>query len=95
MDLKLYLLGPGDGFNVLNLIDCHGPYDLQIRTLGEVGVLSAQVEHWSSWMDELSVLLQSMATVAAARIESLCQLASDPGFGDGFREERLLTGSLH
>ncbi|MBI1195560.1 MAG: helix-turn-helix domain-containing protein [Gammaproteobacteria bacterium] len=81
-ELTFCVLGPGEGFNILNLIDCRGPYDLQIRTLDEVEALSAPVDRWSRWMDEYPVLRQSMAAIAAERIENLCQLASELALDD-------------
>jgi CRP-like cAMP-binding protein len=80
-ELTLFLLGPGNGFNVLNLID-GGGRDLQINTLDEVEVLSAPTTRWLSWLEESPVLRKNMADVAAKHIERLSDLASELALDD-------------
>lgn len=95
-ELTFCLLGPGDGFNILTLINCRGPYDLQVRTLDEVEALSAPVDRWSRWMEEYPVLRQSMAADASVHIENLCQLASELALDDTMtRLVHLLLRHFH
>ena len=79
-ELTLFLHGPGEGFNVLNLID-GGLSGLSIHALEEVELLSAPVETWIEWLDQYPVLRSSMAEVAAKQIKQLtefaCELALD------------------
>ncbi len=80
-ELTLFLLGLGEGFNVLNLID-GGGHDLQITALDEIEVLSAPVERWLGWMEQYSMLRSAMANVAATYIERLSELAGELALDD-------------
>jgi len=76
-EVTLFLLGPGDGFNLLNVLDRVDTHDLQIRTLDEVELLWVPAERWTAWMDENHALRRATANVAASLIQHLCELASE------------------
>lgn len=80
-ELTLFLLGPGDGFNILSLIDGAGK-NLQVDTLDEVEVLSTSRQNWIDWMEQYPSLLESMAKAAAAQIEHLTDLATELAMDD-------------
>lgn len=50
-EVTLLLLGPGEGFNILNLLDGAGTHDLQTQAIDSVELLWAPVERWLTWMD--------------------------------------------
>ena len=79
-ELTLFLHGPGDGFNVLNMID-GGTGDFSIYALEKVEVLSAPVAAWIEWLDCYPSLRTAMAEIAALQIKQLaefsCELALD------------------
>ncbi|MBI1195583.1 MAG: helix-turn-helix domain-containing protein [Gammaproteobacteria bacterium] len=76
-EVTLLLLGPSDGFHVLNLLDGTGTHDLQTQAIDDVELLWAPVERWLAWMDENNALRRAMANVAASRIEHFCELAGE------------------
>ena len=80
-ELTLFLLGPGDGFNVLCLID-EGGRNSQLTTLDEVDVLSASIHHWKEWMDQYSVVRHAVEEYAAAQIQHLSDLAAELALED-------------
>lgn len=80
-ELTLFLLGPGDGFNILSLIDGAGK-NLQVDTLDEVEVLSTSRQNWIDWMEQYPSLLESTAKAAAAQIEHLTDLATELAMDD-------------
>ena len=80
-ELTLFLLGPGDGFNVLNMIDGSNEYFIN-NTLDEVEVVSAPVATWLEWLDQYPVLRTSMAEVAADHIQRLSELACELALDD-------------
>lgn len=76
-EVTLFLLGPGDGFNILNVFDQTDRHGLQIRALDQVEILWVPVERWKAWMEENPALRTATANVAAALIQHLCELASE------------------
>ncbi|MBI1195582.1 MAG: helix-turn-helix domain-containing protein [Gammaproteobacteria bacterium] len=76
-EMTLFLLGPGDGFNILSVLDQADRHDLQMRTLDKVEILWVSVERWMAWMEESAALRTATANVAATMIQHLCELASE------------------
>lgn len=80
-ELTLFLVGPGDGFNAIGLIDTDAPMDdLHYSTLDPVEVLSAPLASWLRWLDRYPPLRRAVACVARQRIEALRDLASELAF---------------
>ena len=75
-ELTLFLLGPGDGFNIMALIDKEGN-SFQLTTLDEVEVLSASVKQWKKWMDQYPVVRELVEEYASVHIQQLSDLASE------------------
>jgi len=80
-ELTLFLLGPGDAFNVLNLID-GGVGNMEIYTLDEVEMLSVPTERWLVWMTQYPPLHKAIAELAASHIGRLSDLASELALDD-------------
>jgi len=80
-ELTLFLLGPGDAFNVLNLID-GGVRDMETYALDELEVLSVPIDRWLAWMEEYTPLQKAIAELAASQIERLSELASELALDD-------------
>jgi len=80
-ELTLFLLGPGDAFNALNLID-GGVGNMEIYTLDEVEVLSVPTERWLVWMAQYPPLHKAIAELAASQIGRLSDLASELALDD-------------
>ncbi len=75
-ELTLFLLGPGDGFNVMALID-KGGKNFQLTTLDEVEVLSAPIDQWKEWMERYPVIRELIEEYAAFHIQQVSDLASE------------------
>jgi len=80
-ELTLFLFGPGDVFNALNLID-GGVHNMEIYTLDEVEVLSVPTERWLAWMRQYTPLHKAIAALAASQIGRLSDLASELALDD-------------
>ena len=75
-EITLCLLGPGDGFNIVSLLDGHR-HDVTVETLDEVEALSAPVEQWSEWLEADPTFHCAMHHYVNRQIGQLSQLASD------------------
>jgi CRP/FNR family cyclic AMP-dependent transcriptional regulator len=75
-EITLFLLGPGDAFNIVSLLDGHR-HEVSVETLDEVDVLSAPVEQWRKWMDSYPGLHRAMHQYVVWRMRTLSELASD------------------
>jgi len=79
--LTLYLLGPGDIFNVISLFDGQR-HDVTAETLDEVEALSAPVAEWNHWMEENPVFHSNMHRLIVKQMRQLDELASDLALHD-------------
>jgi len=89
-ELILFLLGPGEAVNCLNLID-NERCDLQISTLDEVEVLSASTEQWLEWMGKHQSIHKAMTKIETHQVEHLSNLVSELAFDNTMTR---LTGLL-
>lgn len=80
-ELTLFLLGPGDAFNVLSLVD-GGAHGLHVTTLDAVDVLSAPMGQWLHWLDQYPSLRSAMAAQASRQIEHITNLACELALDD-------------
>jgi len=79
--ITLFLLGPGDGFNIISLLGSER-HELSVETLDEVEALSAPVEQWLVWMETHPIFHRAMHLYVDQRLHELSQLASDLALHD-------------
>jgi len=75
-EVTLFLLGPGDGFNVVSLLDGER-HDVAVQTLDPVEALSAPVALWRGWLDTYPAFRHAMRRYVDARMRELMELAGD------------------
>ena len=80
-ELTLFLLGPGDGFNIMSLINSGGR-NYQLTTLDEVEILSASVDQWLEWIDRYPSVRKSVKEYSASQMQRLGELASELALDD-------------
>lgn len=80
-ELTLSLLGPGDGFNVVSLLDGK-PHKVIAETLDPVTVLCASVTRWQGWMDKYPEFLHIILRYVERQMYQLSELASDLALHD-------------
>lgn len=80
-EITLFLLGPGDGFNVISLLD-GAQHVVTVETLDEVEALSAPVAQWWAWMETYPVLHRAMHRYVNLRMQQLSELVSDLALHD-------------
>ncbi len=80
-ELTLSLLGAGDGFNVISLLDGK-PHEVIAETLDPVTALCAPVARWQAWMDEYPAFLHAMRHYVERQMRELSELASDLALHD-------------
>lgn len=80
-EVTLFLLGPGDGFNVVNLLD-RRPQEVIAETLDPVEAVSAPMELWSEWSDTYPDFRQAMRRYVDRRMRQLVDLVGDLALHD-------------
>lgn len=80
-ELVLFLLGPGDCFNVFALGEGEGP-DLQVRALEDVEILSASMNTWNEWLEHNPLMGIAVNRIVADQIEHLTDLAGELALDD-------------
>lgn len=75
-EITLFLLGPGDGFNVVSLLDSQR-HEVTVETLDEVETLSAPVAQWWEWMEAYPLFHRALHHYIDWRMQQLSELASD------------------
>jgi CRP/FNR family cyclic AMP-dependent transcriptional regulator len=80
-EVTLFLLGPGDGFNIVSLMDDQ-PQDVCAQTLDAVEVLSGSIEQWKAWLEAYPVFRLAVRKYVYQRLRDLCELASDLALHD-------------
>ncbi len=80
-ELTLFLLGPGDGFNIISLLDGQ-PHDVTAETLDPVHALCGPVELWQAWMDRHPAFLRAVRRYVDRQMRQLGELASDLALHD-------------
>jgi CRP/FNR family transcriptional regulator, cyclic AMP receptor protein len=89
-ELTLWLLGPGDGFDVVTLLDGE-PHSVSAWTLDEVQTLSAPVSVFREWIERFPALRLAIHRYVARQLRELTDLASDLALHDTMtRLARLL-----
>ncbi len=80
-ELTLWLLGPGDGFDVVSLLDGL-PHAVSAWALGPVRTLSAPMAQWRAWLRALRPLDLAAHRYSAAKLREVADLAADLALHD-------------
>lgn len=80
-ELTLFLLGPGDGFNVISLLDGKR-HDVIAETLDPVIAVSASIDLWHDWLDRYPALRHAMRRYIDWQMRQLSELATDLALHD-------------
>lgn len=80
-ELTFFLLGPGDGSNILSLF--YGRrYTVHTFALDDVATLSASVTQWQAWRDYYPSVNRAIERLAAEHIQWLSELATSIALDD-------------
>ncbi|MEJ2630525.1 MAG: Crp/Fnr family transcriptional regulator [Acidihalobacter sp.] len=74
--VTLYLLDPGDGHNLITLLDGQ-PHRVLAETLDETQAVCAPLARWHEWMRCYPPLRRTLLHCAATRLRELTELAED------------------
>ena len=80
-EITLFLLGPGDGFNVVSLLDGQ-PHEVCAQTLDTVEALSAPIVQWKDWLEAYPALRLAVRKYIYLRLCDLSELACDLALHD-------------
>ena len=80
-EVTLFLLGPGDGFSVVSLLDGQ-PHEVDAETLDPVDALSGPTALWNSWLDRYPAFRKAMRRYLLARMQEVSELAGDLALHD-------------
>jgi CRP-like cAMP-binding protein len=90
-ELTLFLLGPGDGFDVVTLLDGQH-HELAAETLDEVEVLSAPMEEVRLWISRHPDFNRTFLPYLGGKMAQLAELARDLSLHDtSVRLARLIV----
>jgi CRP/FNR family transcriptional regulator, cyclic AMP receptor protein len=79
--LTLWLLGPGDGFDIVSLLDGE-PHAASASALDEVRILSASIPEFRAWLERSAPLRFAFRRYAARKLRELSELATDLALHD-------------
>lgn len=80
-ELTLWLLGPGDGFDIVSLLDGK-PHAVTAWALDDVRTLSGSVSLWRAWLGRYRALDLAAHRYVAERLRDLTNLAGDLALHD-------------
>lgn len=80
-EVTLFLLGPGDGFSVVSLLDGR-PHLVNPQTLDAVDALAGPTALWHSWLDRHTSFRTAVRRYLVRRMQHLSELASDLALHD-------------
>ena len=80
-ELTLFLLGPGDGFNIVSLLDGER-HEVVAVTLDSVIAVSASIATWHDWLDLYPSLRNTMRYYIDQQMRQLSELATDLALHD-------------
>jgi CRP/FNR family cyclic AMP-dependent transcriptional regulator len=80
-EVTLFLLGPGDGFNVVSLLDGQR-HDVSAETLDPVEALSGPSHLWRDWLDRYPALRHAIRSYVDRQMRHLADLAGDLALHD-------------
>lgn len=79
--VTLFLLGPGDGFNVVSLLDGRR-HDVAAETLDEVEALSGPAQLWTDWLHRYPEFRHAVRRYVDRQMRHLTDLAGDLALQD-------------
>ncbi|HTY48866.1 MAG TPA: Crp/Fnr family transcriptional regulator [Steroidobacteraceae bacterium] len=80
-ELTLWLLGPGDAFDVVSLLDGE-PHSVSAWALDEVETVSAPMSVFRHWLERFPQLRKSCCRYTAAQVRSLTALSAELALHD-------------
>lgn len=80
-EVTLFLLGPGDGFNVISLLDGR-KHEVSAETLDSVAALSGPSRVWTSWLQAYPEFRQAVSAYVDRQMRHLADLAGDLALHD-------------
>lgn len=80
-EVTLWLLGPGDGFDIVSLLDGR-PHATSAWALDDVRTLSAPMSQWRDWLDHYRPLQLAAHRYIADKLREITELASDLALHD-------------
>ena len=80
-ELTLWLLGPGDAFDVVSLLDGE-PHSVSAFALDDVEILSAPMDVFRQWLERFPPLRKACSSYTAAQVRSLTALSADLALHD-------------
>ncbi len=80
-ELTLFLLGPGDGFNIVSLLDGER-HEVIAVTLDPVIAVSVPIATWHDWLDLYPSLRNAMRHYIDQQMRQLSELATDLALHD-------------
>ena len=80
-ELTLWLLGPGDGFDIVSLLDGQ-PHDASVFALDDVETLAAPVGQFHDWIERFPAMRRAMCRYVAQQMREVTDLASDLALHD-------------
>lgn len=80
-ELTLWLLGPGDGFDIVSLLDGKA-HAVTAWALDDVRTLSGPMSLWRDWLDRYRALDLAAHRYVAERLRDLSELAGDLALHD-------------
>jgi CRP-like cAMP-binding protein len=80
-ELTLWLLGPGDGFDIVTLLD-GGSHEVSAWTLDEVEALSAPTAAFQEWLERYPLFRLAVHRYTASRLRELIELAGSLALHD-------------
>lgn len=75
-ELTLWLLGPGDGFDFVSLLD-GSPHPVSAWALDPVRTLSAPMPQWREWLEESRPLRLAAHRYIGGKLRDLTELSAD------------------
>lgn len=80
-ELTLWLLGPGDGFDIVSLLDGQ-PHAVTAWALDDVRTLSGPMALWREWLERSSSLRRAAHHYVARQLREISDLAGDLALHD-------------
>jgi CRP/FNR family transcriptional regulator, cyclic AMP receptor protein len=80
-ELTLWLLGPGDGFDIVSLLDGQ-PHAVTAWAIDEARTLAAPMALWRGWLEESRLLQLAAHRYVAAKLREVSDLAGDLALHD-------------
>lgn len=80
-ELTVWLLGPGEGFDFVSLLD-GSPHSVSAWALDPVRTLSAPMPQWREWLDDSRALRLAVHRYIGGKLRELTELSADLALHD-------------